>query len=340
MVALLALAFVGLAMVGSVAGLFAWMRTSRLERRIDELARELAHVRRSRGAARRSRRAFARRRPAAAAPWCLRRPGMCPCRTSLRRPRSRPQRTSCCHAPRPRSRRHRRRRRRRRRPTSRPTSARRSWWPPARSPSWSSSGLFVKYAWDNNWVGPAGRVLIGAVIGLGLLALGIRLMRREYRPLGQGLAAAGLAGTVHLGLRRARLLRPDPREASALLMIAVTASAVLLAVRLDARLLAALAWIGGYMTPLLLSTGEDRARGAVPVPGPARRRRPAHRPPQAVAGDGAHRDDGHGAPVLGLVRAVLPPRAVRGRRPRASCCSPRCSPSAWRARSARAGWAR
>ena len=34
---------------------------------------------------------------------------------------------------------------------------------------------------------------------------------------------------------------------------------MLLAARLDARLLAALAWIGGYMTPLLLSTGEDKA---------------------------------------------------------------------------------
>ena len=42
-------------------------------------------------------------------------------------------------------------------------------------------------------------------------------------------------------------------------MVAITGSAVLLAARLDARILAALAWIGGYMTPMLLSTGEDKA---------------------------------------------------------------------------------
>ena len=53
-------------------------------------------------------------------------------------------------------------------------------------------GLFVKIAWDNNWVGPTGRVLSGAVFGLGLLASGVRSMRREYRPLGQALAGAGL----------------------------------------------------------------------------------------------------------------------------------------------------
>ena len=44
-----------------------------------------------------------------------------------------------------------------------------------------------------NWVGPTGRVLSGAVFSLGLIAAGLRLMR-AYRPLAQGLAAAGLAG--------------------------------------------------------------------------------------------------------------------------------------------------
>ena len=42
-------------------------------------------------------------------------------------------------------------------------------------------------------------------------------------------------------------------------MLAITASAVLLAARLPARLLATLAWTGAYLTPVLLSTGEDRA---------------------------------------------------------------------------------
>ena len=48
-------------------------------------------------------------------------------------------------------------------------------------------------------------------------------------------------------------------KAAGLFMVAVTMSAVLLAAKLDARLLAALAWVGGYLTPLLLSTGEDKA---------------------------------------------------------------------------------
>jgi uncharacterized membrane protein len=120
-------------------------------------------------------------------------------------------------------------------------------------------GLFVKIAWDNNWVGPTGRVLFGAVFGLGLLAAGVRMIGRRYRPLGQALAGAGLAGLYTSAFAAHAFYHLIPRAASGTLMVAITGSAVLLAARLDARILAALAWIGGYMTPMLLSTGEDKA---------------------------------------------------------------------------------
>jgi hypothetical protein len=120
-------------------------------------------------------------------------------------------------------------------------------------------GLFVKYAWESNWVGPTGRVLFGAAMGLALVAGGVRLMGREYRPLGQGLAGAGLAGLYVSAFGAHGFYGLIPREAAGVLMLAITANAVLLAMRLDARLLASLAWVGGYLTPLLLSTGEDKA---------------------------------------------------------------------------------
>ena len=71
-------------------------------------------------------------------------------------------------------------------------------------------GLFVKIAWDNNWVGPTGRVLFGAVFGLGLLVGGVRLLGRRYRPLGQALAGAGLAGLYTSAFAAHALLSPDP----------------------------------------------------------------------------------------------------------------------------------
>jgi uncharacterized membrane protein len=120
-------------------------------------------------------------------------------------------------------------------------------------------GLFVKYAWESNWVGPTGRVLFGAGMGLALLAGGLRLMGREYRPLGQGLAGAGLAGLYVSAFGAHGFYGLIPREAAGLLMAAITVNAVLLAMKRDARLLAALAWLGAYLTPWLLSTGEDKA---------------------------------------------------------------------------------
>ncbi len=119
--------------------------------------------------------------------------------------------------------------------------------------------LFVRYAWENDWVGPTGRVLMAAVFSLGLVAAGLRLLGREYRPLGQGLAAAGLAGLYVTAFAAHAVYALVPRGFAAALMVVVTVCAVAVADRLGTRLLAALAWVGGYLTPALLSTGEDRA---------------------------------------------------------------------------------
>jgi len=120
-------------------------------------------------------------------------------------------------------------------------------------------GFFVKVAWENDWVGPAGRVLTGVVTGLGLVAGGVRLLGQRYRPLGQGLAGAGLAALYVSAYGAHGFYGLIPRELAGFLLLAITVNAVVLAVRLDTRLLALLAWLGAYLAPVLLSTGEDRA---------------------------------------------------------------------------------
>ncbi len=119
--------------------------------------------------------------------------------------------------------------------------------------------FFVKYAWENDWIGPTGRVLFGCTVSLAMMAGGLRLLDREYRPLGQGLAGAGLAGLYSAVYGAHAVYGLVPRAADFVLLLLVTASALALSVRLDARILAAIAWVGGYLTPVLLSTGEDKA---------------------------------------------------------------------------------
>src|ERR1043165_877575 len=42
------------------------------------------------------------------------------------------------------------------------------------------AAFFLKYAFDNNWIGPAMRVAIGAAVGIGLLAWGEALRARGH----------------------------------------------------------------------------------------------------------------------------------------------------------------
>ena len=118
-------------------------------------------------------------------------------------------------------------------------------------------GLFVKYAFDHRWLGPAARVILGVVVGLALMAGGERFVRRQMRVLGQGLVGVGLA-TLYISLYAAYgfyELLPQPVVFG--LMAAVTIVGTALAVVHDAMTIGVLAILGGFLTPVMLSTGRD-----------------------------------------------------------------------------------
>ena len=121
--------------------------------------------------------------------------------------------------------------------------------------------FFVKYSFDNNLVSPEIRVAIGYVLGVGLLVGGLVLVRREYSVLGQTLCATGvlaLYANIFASHAFYHFIGVLPAFA---LMVLVTAVAFLLAVRLDAQVVAILGLLGGFLTPVLLSTGKDNPLG-------------------------------------------------------------------------------
>jgi uncharacterized membrane protein len=115
----------------------------------------------------------------------------------------------------------------------------------------------LKYAFDKDWISPSVRVALGALAGAGLLAVGERLRRRGLRPYAYVLSGGGVL-ILYLSTYAAydfyQLLA---QPVAFLLMTAVTAVAVLLSVRLNALPVAVLALAGGFLTPVLLSTGQD-----------------------------------------------------------------------------------
>jgi uncharacterized membrane protein len=115
----------------------------------------------------------------------------------------------------------------------------------------------LKYAFDNEWVGPGARVGLGALAGLGLLGAGVRLRRKGLASYAYVLSGGGIL-ILYLSIYAAYdfygLLSQPP---AFLLMTLVTAGAVLLAVRQDALPVAVLGLVGGFLTPALISTGQD-----------------------------------------------------------------------------------
>ncbi|MGH9773537.1 MAG: DUF2339 domain-containing protein [Candidatus Acidiferrales bacterium] len=116
---------------------------------------------------------------------------------------------------------------------------------------------FLKYAFENNWIGPAGRVAIGLLAGIGLLVWSERFRSRGYQFFSYSLKAIGI-GTLYLSLWGAfQVYHLIPAAAAFLAMVIVTGATITLALTQNAELLATFALAGGFATPVLLSTGEN-----------------------------------------------------------------------------------
>src|SRR5215831_1946230 len=117
---------------------------------------------------------------------------------------------------------------------------------------------FLKFAFENNWIGPAGRVAIGLVAGIAIIFWSERFRHKGYAAFSYSLKAVGI-GTLYLSLwaafQRYNLI---PSSVAFFMMLLVTASAAAMALAQDAEILAAFALTGGFVTPFLVSTGENR----------------------------------------------------------------------------------
>ena len=117
-------------------------------------------------------------------------------------------------------------------------------------------GFFLKYAFDQHWIGPAARLSIGFMLGVVLLVLANASHRRRLRGLDVGLGALGL-GTVNLtSYAAAQVYRFLPDGLALLVILFTTAIGVGLALLWNSQTLAILAFLGGYLAPLLFGVGQ------------------------------------------------------------------------------------
>jgi len=125
-----------------------------------------------------------------------------------------------------------------------------------------AAAFFVKFAFDNRWLGPVARISLGLIAGAALLAAGDQCLRRRMRPLGQGLLGGGLA-VLYVSLFAAQAIyQLLSQEMTFAAMIAVTIAGAMLAILHNGLPIAFIAVLGGFLTPVLVSTGTD-ARDAL-----------------------------------------------------------------------------
>ena len=120
-----------------------------------------------------------------------------------------------------------------------------------------AAAFFLKLAFESGYFGPTTRVLFGAGAGLALLGAGEFLRERGLRHYAFVISGGGVL-ILYLSIYAAfNFYALISQPAAFVLMAGVTALAVLLSVRLDAPPVAVIGLVGGFLTPPLLSTGQD-----------------------------------------------------------------------------------
>ncbi len=118
--------------------------------------------------------------------------------------------------------------------------------------------FFLKYSVEHGWLTPTLRVAIGLITGCSVIAICEMRIARNYRFTANAMDGAGVAILYATLFAAHSIWKLIPQPVVFAGMVAVTALAVFLAQRRDSVFIALLGLLGGFATPALLATGENR----------------------------------------------------------------------------------
>ena len=115
-------------------------------------------------------------------------------------------------------------------------------------------GLGIKYAIGEGWINEVGRIGVGLLTGVILIGIAHKL-RKNYTAFSSVLVGGGIAVfylTIAFGFQLYELFT---QTQAFLIMVAITGFAILLSLTYDRKELAVLAILGGFASPIMVSTG-------------------------------------------------------------------------------------
>ena len=122
-------------------------------------------------------------------------------------------------------------------------------------------GFFLKYSIEHGMLSPIARVGLSTIAGLGMLIAGTRILGGKFHVMGQGALGGGIATLYFSAFAAASFYHLIDMPIAFGAMVLVTALSGWMAVRFNSALTAVLGVVGGYGTPVMLSTGETNFLG-------------------------------------------------------------------------------
>lgn len=119
--------------------------------------------------------------------------------------------------------------------------------------------FFLKYSFDNKFIGETGRIILGIIGGSALIGIGEYFQKKKYwRIYGQIFTGGGLAVLYFSIYAAFAFYHLIPQLLAFAAMIVITSAGITLSLRYSALSTAAIGILGGFLTPIMLSTGENR----------------------------------------------------------------------------------
>jgi uncharacterized membrane protein len=115
---------------------------------------------------------------------------------------------------------------------------------------------FLKYSFDNEWIGPTGRVISGLLLGLIMMGAGEKL-RTRYFGYAQGLLGGGSLALFFSVFASYQFYQLIPAIYAFIFLILVIVVTVFMAIRHNSLPIGILGIIGGYLTPFMIGSNDS-----------------------------------------------------------------------------------